>query len=51
MDNNEKEIKLFMLEKLYREDEKFKELVDMVSIKVLTILQQYQEEQKNDGHG
>ena len=48
MDNNEKEIKLFMLEKLYREDEKFKELVDMVSIKVLTILQQYQEEHKND---
>jgi hypothetical protein len=44
MDANEMETKLFMLEKLYLEDEKFRELVDMITAKVIKNLQ---EEQKN----
>tara|TARA_R100000995_G_scaffold82950_1_gene57764 strand:- start:1904 stop:2062 length:159 start_codon:yes stop_codon:yes gene_type:complete len=52
MDSNELEIKLFMLEKLYTEDKKFRELVDMVTAKVMKTLQEEQEERmKNDGHG
>ena len=40
MDSNEMEKKLFMLEKLYIEDEKFRDLVDMTTAKVIKILQE-----------
>jgi len=48
MNANEMENKLFMLEKRYHEDPEFKELVDMITAKVIRILQEAQE---NDRHG